>query len=78
MTTSFDAHVEGQYVVSMDKLVGTVALVVEADEGNDFALYFPTTADARVFLAQALAELRRIERGDLPYNVTDDRIEVKA
>lgn len=44
--------------------------------GHTVTLFFKGTGSARVGLARALSELRRVERGDLPYNTTDDKIEM--
>ena len=80
MTATFDAHIRGKDVVSMGELAGTgtVVLTVEDEDANGVCLYFADTQSARVFLAKALNELRRLERGDLPYNTTHDRVEVGA
>lgn len=75
--TSVDVHL-GTYELDAHELPnGHVYLQMrEHLEDSDCTLYFEDTAAMRVFMARALSELRRVERGDAPYNTTNDRIEM--
>ncbi len=77
MRTSVDVHVNRADDIEMTAVDKAIYDTVALDVGEDLTLWFKDTAAARVFLARCLSELRRIERGDLPYNTTDDRIEVR-
>jgi len=75
--TSVDVYLENYELDARELPNDHVFLSMrEHDDGTECTLFFENTREMRTFLARALSELRRIERGDLPYNATDDRIEV--
>lgn len=74
MITSVNVHLDGTEAVNMGQLSGCG--MVWLTMGDMASVYFKDTASARLFFARSLSELRRVERGDLPHNVTDDKIEI--
>jgi len=77
MIIDVSVHLKGDEKVEMGKTIGGSAWLSLSDQKSaDSVIYFPSTSVARVFLATALAELRRVERGDDPIDTYHDHIDV--
>ena len=68
MEVDLTIRVNGDEEIEMGQMAEAFANKVWLGIGSNATLMFKDTAAARVFLARALSELRRIERGALPYH----------
>lgn len=68
MEVDLTIRVNGDEEIEMGQMAEAFANKVWLGIGSNATLMFKDTSAARLFLALSLAELRRIERGDMPYN----------
>ena len=80
MSMSFDLHVKSGDGVVVGEVPGTeyIYVMVEDENDNSMTLYFPNPNDVRTFMVKMLEGLHKVEQGDIPYSVHNDRIEVQS
>ena len=67
--TSVDVYLENYELDARELPNDHVCLAMrEHGEKADVTLFFENTQVMRTFLARALSELHRVERGDIPHN----------
>ena len=76
MILDVSVHVKSSDKVEMGQTTGGATWLSISGANDDATLFFEDTASARVFLATALAELRRVEREDDPIDAYHDHIAV--